>query len=119
MTRHSPAVSAGRDLGQRGRACRESCAPARGSAGDRRIPMAIAHWPRGCTVRDRLTTDYEGTLAKVAEIGYTEVEPTSYNNMSPKDFRAMLIDSSSRCRVPMRPRAAPAWISNASSRDFR
>jgi sugar phosphate isomerase/epimerase len=42
------------------------------------------------TVRDLLATDYEGTLAKVAAIGYTEVEPTSYNNMSPKDFRAML-----------------------------
>jgi sugar phosphate isomerase/epimerase len=42
------------------------------------------------TVRDLLATDYEGTLAKVAEMGYTEVEPTSYNNMSPKDFRAML-----------------------------
>src|SRR5262245_34682487 len=42
------------------------------------------------TVRDLLTTDFEGTLAKVAGIGYTEVEPTSYNNMSPKDFRAML-----------------------------
>jgi sugar phosphate isomerase/epimerase len=42
------------------------------------------------TVRDVLATDYEGTLAKVAEIGYTEVEPTSYNNMSPKSFRAML-----------------------------
>lgn len=41
------------------------------------------------TVRD-LMTDYEGTLAKVAEIGYTEVEATTYNNMSPKDFRAML-----------------------------
>jgi len=42
------------------------------------------------TVRDLLAADYEGTLAKVAAIGYTEVEPTSYNNMSPKDFRAML-----------------------------
>jgi sugar phosphate isomerase/epimerase len=42
------------------------------------------------TVRDLLATDYEGTLAKVAEMGYTEVEPTSYNNMSQKDFRAML-----------------------------
>ena len=39
------------------------------------------------TVRDLLTVDYEGTLAKVAEIGYTEVEPTSYNNMPPKEFR--------------------------------
>src|SRR5262245_5790073 len=42
------------------------------------------------TVRDLLATDYEGTLAKVAAMGYTEVEPTSYNNMSPRDFRAML-----------------------------
>jgi sugar phosphate isomerase/epimerase len=42
------------------------------------------------TVRDLLATDFEGTLAKVAEIGYTEIEPTGYNNMAPKDFRAML-----------------------------
>jgi sugar phosphate isomerase/epimerase len=42
------------------------------------------------TVRDLLATDYEGTLAKVASIGYTEVEPTTYNDMSPKAFRAML-----------------------------
>ena len=42
------------------------------------------------TVRDLLAADFEGTLAKVADIGYTEVEPTSYNNMAPKDFRAML-----------------------------
>ena len=43
------------------------------------------------TVRDLLAADFEGTLAKVAAIGYTEVEPASgYNNMSPKDFRAML-----------------------------
>ena len=42
------------------------------------------------TVRDLLTTDYEGTLAKVAAMGYTEVEPVGYNNMSPRDFRAML-----------------------------
>jgi sugar phosphate isomerase/epimerase len=42
------------------------------------------------TVRDLLANDYEGTLGKIAEIGYTEVEPISYNNMSPKAFRAML-----------------------------
>jgi sugar phosphate isomerase/epimerase len=42
------------------------------------------------TVRDLLAKDYEGTLAKVAAIGYTEVEPTSYNNLSPTDFRALL-----------------------------
>jgi sugar phosphate isomerase/epimerase len=42
------------------------------------------------TVRDLLDADFEGTLAKVAAIGYTEVEPTSYNNLAPKDFRAVL-----------------------------
>ena len=43
------------------------------------------------TVRDLLPKDYEGTLAKVAEIGYKEVEPaTNYANMEPKQFRAML-----------------------------
>jgi len=42
------------------------------------------------TVRDLLTTDFEGTLAKVAALGYTEVEPTSYNNMAPREFRALL-----------------------------
>jgi sugar phosphate isomerase/epimerase len=42
------------------------------------------------TVRDQLALDFEGTLAKVAAIGYTEIEPTSYNDMTPKAFRAML-----------------------------
>jgi sugar phosphate isomerase/epimerase len=43
------------------------------------------------TVRDLLPKDYEGTLAKVAEIGYKEVEPaTTYANLEPKQFRAML-----------------------------
>ena len=38
-----------------------------------------------------LAKDYEGTLAKVAEIGYKEVEPaTDYAKMDPKQFRAML-----------------------------
>jgi len=43
------------------------------------------------TVRDLLPKDYEGTLAKVAEMGYKEVEPaTDYGDMDPKAFRAML-----------------------------
>src|ERR1700688_3662713 len=43
------------------------------------------------TVRDEMQTDYEGVLAKIASFGYKEVEPASgYNNMSPKEFRAML-----------------------------
>jgi sugar phosphate isomerase/epimerase len=44
------------------------------------------------TVRDLTPKDYEGTLAKIAAIGYKEIEPASadYGGMQPKDFRAML-----------------------------
>ncbi|HLK70167.1 MAG TPA: sugar phosphate isomerase/epimerase [Bryobacteraceae bacterium] len=43
------------------------------------------------TVRDAMQTDFEGVLAKLASFGYKEVEPASgYNNMEPKEFRAML-----------------------------
>jgi sugar phosphate isomerase/epimerase len=42
------------------------------------------------TVRDLLPADFDGTLAKVAAIGYTQVEATTYNNLAPKAFRAML-----------------------------
>jgi sugar phosphate isomerase/epimerase len=56
------------------------------------------------TVRDLLMADYEGTLAKVADIGYTEVEPTGYNNIPPKEFRAML----DRLKLTMPSTHAPA-----------
>jgi sugar phosphate isomerase/epimerase len=43
------------------------------------------------TVRDLLPKDYEGVLAKVAEIGYKEVEAADpYNKMEPKQYRALL-----------------------------
>ena len=44
------------------------------------------------TVRDLMAKEYEGVFAKVAEIGYKEVEPASnaYGGMEPKQFRAML-----------------------------
>lgn len=42
------------------------------------------------TVRDLFAKDPEGTVAKVAELGFKEVEPTSYGNMEPKQFRALL-----------------------------
>ena len=43
------------------------------------------------TVRDLLADDFEGVLAKVAAIGYKEIEPASgYDNMTPQAFRAML-----------------------------
>jgi sugar phosphate isomerase/epimerase len=43
------------------------------------------------TVRDLMGADFEGTVAKVAAIGYKEIEPaTGYGNLEPKQFRAML-----------------------------
>src|SRR5438270_12474472 len=43
------------------------------------------------TVRDLTAKDYEGTLAKVAGIGYKEVEAaTDYNKLEPREFRALL-----------------------------
>jgi sugar phosphate isomerase/epimerase len=43
------------------------------------------------TVRDLLRQDYEGTLAKLAAIGYREVEPADpYNNLEPKAYKTLL-----------------------------
>src|SRR5579871_4314357 len=43
------------------------------------------------TVRDIMENDFEGVLAKVAALGYKEVEPANgYNNMSPDQFRKLL-----------------------------
>jgi sugar phosphate isomerase/epimerase len=42
------------------------------------------------TVRDLISKDLEGTLEKVAQIGYKEVEPTTYGSLDPKQFRAAL-----------------------------
>ncbi len=42
------------------------------------------------TVRDAMKTDFEGTLAKVAAIGYKEVEFAGYFDHAPKDIRAVL-----------------------------
>ena len=60
------------------------------------LAMAAPDWKKQAglelyTVRDLTAKDYEGTLAKVAEIGYKEVEPaTDYGKLEPKAFRAML-----------------------------
>src|SRR5260370_16573403 len=42
------------------------------------------------TVRNLMKTDVPGTLAKVAAIGYKEVEFAGYFDYSPKDLRAVL-----------------------------
>jgi len=42
------------------------------------------------TVRSTMKTDFEGAIAKVAAIGYKEVEFAGYFGHSPKDIRAIL-----------------------------
>jgi sugar phosphate isomerase/epimerase len=42
------------------------------------------------TVRDQMKADFEGTIAKVAQIGYKEVEFAGYFDRSAKDVRAIL-----------------------------
>ncbi len=43
------------------------------------------------TVGALLKKDYEGTVAKIAEMGYKEAEASDpYNNMAPKDYKALL-----------------------------
>jgi sugar phosphate isomerase/epimerase len=42
------------------------------------------------TVRDEMAKDFEGTLAKVAAIGYKEVEFAGYFNKTARDVRAVL-----------------------------
>ncbi len=42
------------------------------------------------TVRDAMKQDFEGTLAKVAEIGYQEVEFAGYFDHPPRDVKAIL-----------------------------
>ena len=42
------------------------------------------------TVRRELEKDFEGTLARVASLGYREVEFAGYFNHPPKEVRAVL-----------------------------
>src|ERR671930_82115 len=42
------------------------------------------------TVRDKMKEDFEGTLARVAQIGYKEVEFAGYSNQTPADVKAIL-----------------------------
>src|SRR5258708_21460139 len=42
------------------------------------------------TVRDLMKTDFEGTIGKVAQTGYKEVEFAGYFDHSPQDVRAIL-----------------------------
>ena len=58
-----------------------------GRAAERRIERLGAQL---YTVRDLMAKDFEGTLAKVASLGYQEVEFAGYFDQTPKNVRAML-----------------------------
>ena len=42
------------------------------------------------TVRDQLQADFEGTVEKIAKIGYKNLEFAGYNNRTPEQVRALL-----------------------------
>jgi sugar phosphate isomerase/epimerase len=55
------------------------------------------------TVRDAMKSDFEGSIAKVAQIGYKEVEFAGYFDHSPKDISALLKKNgltAPSCHVP-------------------
>ena len=56
---------------------------------------ALAAWGKQVglelfTVRDQIQKDQAGTLAKIAAIGYKEVEPVGFGGLDPKAYRALL-----------------------------
>ena len=51
------------------------------------------------TVRDAMKSDFDGTVAKVAQIGYQEVEFAGYFDHSAKDIRALLDKNGLRNRI--------------------
>ena len=63
-----------------------------GSSASRGIAFARTHQIglQLYTVRDLLTKDFEGTLERVAQIGYTNLEFAGYYNRTPEQVRAIL-----------------------------
>jgi sugar phosphate isomerase/epimerase len=71
-------------LGAAALACARSNGPA--SAPPTRMPLGIQLY----TLRSLLERDFDGTLARVAEIGYREVEFAGYYNRTPAQVREVL-----------------------------
>jgi len=72
------------------------------------------------TVRDQLQTDFEGTLAKVAQIGYKNMEFAGYYNRTPEQVRAtldklQLVSTSSHIGAPLLRQDAAAQIRAAKT----
>lgn len=68
-------------------AARDLVRAARASQGSRRIErLGLQLY----TVRDLMQQDFEGTLTKVAAVGYTEVEFAGYFSQTPQNVKAIL-----------------------------
>jgi sugar phosphate isomerase/epimerase len=70
------------------------------------------------TVRDLLAKDFEGTLERVAQIGYTDMEFAGYYNRTPEQVRAVmdrlkLVSSSTHIGAPLMREDAPAQLRSA------
>ena len=65
-------------------ACASAASRTTGSSGAQQIGLQLY------TVRDLLEKDFDGTLERVAQIGYTDVEFAGYFNRSPEEVRALL-----------------------------
>lgn len=61
-----------------------------GAGGTSNSPWAKQMGLELFTVRDMLAKDQAGTLAKVAALGYKEVEPIGYGGLTAKQYRALL-----------------------------
>lgn len=66
------------------------------------LPVGVQLW----TVKDQLDTDLDGTLTRLAAIGYRRVEASGYHGLSPADFaarvkRAGLVCDSAHTSIPL------------------
>ena len=72
------------------------------------------------TVRDQLQTDFDGTLSKIALIGYKNMEFAGYYNRTPEQVRAtldrlQLVSTSSHIGAPLMRQDAAAQIKSAKT----
>jgi sugar phosphate isomerase/epimerase len=72
------------------------------------------------TVRDLLATDFDGTIEKVAQIGYKNMEFAGYYNHTPEQVRALLdrlglVSTSSHIGAPLMRQDAAAQIKSAKT----
>ena len=102
-----------------------SCARAGTSAGAASAASSGATSPNMIglqlyTVRDQLQADFDGTLAKIAQIGYKNREFAGYYNRTPEQVRAtldrlQLVSTSSHIGAPLMRQDAAAQIKAAKT----